>query len=346
LGLATEHRILRLYNWADYIGETTLQDFEKKTGIRVIQDTMDSSEMAETKLSTGASGYDLVVLAGRMIPNLALAGALQPLERAKLQNWPNLDPSILAILDTVDRGNRFAVPYFWGTTGLTFDRKKVLERLPGANLASLEILLDPEKVSRLADCGINLLESPGDVIPMVLSYLDRDPNSEKADDLEAAAAALAKIRPFIRSIDSVGYLNALASGELCVSMSWAGEYVTASQRAREARQPLELVFDVPVSGAQIWLDTFVIPVDAPDPEAAYLFLDFMMEPRIIADATNHTRYANANRASAPFVDPAIRANPAIYPDEATRKRLWVVRPASPGSERLRLDIWNRIKAGG
>jgi len=336
---------LNVYNWGDYIGETTIADFEAKTGFKVNYDHYDSSEAAEAKVIAGSSGYDVVVVASRNLPVFIPAGVLQKLDKSKLPNWSHLDPTMLNILAGLDPDNAYAAPYMWGSTGITSNIEAVEAAVPGAPFDSMDLILKPEIVSKLASCGVNMIDSQANVIPMVLAYLGKDPQSEEPADLEAVVEAFKPVRQFYKSFDNNNYTANLLSKELCATMNWSGDYATALARGKEAGVDIKLRYDVPKSGSPVWFDVFVILNDAPNVEAAHKFLDYLMEPEVIAKATNYVNYANANKDAAPFIDKAIIENPAIYPDDEVKKRLWLQKTASPEYERLRTEAWNRIRTG-
>lgn len=340
-----EDKVVNVYNWVDYIGETTIEDFQSATGIEVVYDTYDSAETVEAKLMAGSSGYDVVDTASLNLPRFAPSGVFSKLDKSKLPNWKNLDPEILRVLSELDPGNEYALPYMWGTTGITVNVDLVKARIPDAPVDSMELLLNPDYMAKLADCGVNILESPGDVIPMTLKYLGKDPNGESPEDLEEVVKAFAPVRQHIKTFDAANYLNALPNQELCVSMTWSGDYATAKTRAAEAGVELNLVYNVPKSGSAAWFDVFVIPADAPHKEAAHIFLNYLMEPEVIAKCTNFTNYANANLASRPFIDKAVLEDPAVYPSDDVIKLLWTQKTASQDYERLRTEAWSRIKTG-
>lgn len=336
---------VHVYNWVDYIGETTLEDFKKATGIEVVYDTYDSAETVEAKVMAGSTGYDVIDIASTNLPRFIPGGAFEKLDKSKLPNIANLDPEIMKVLADRDPGNEYAVPYMWGTVGTTYNVDMVKERLPNADFTSLDLIFKPENISKLADCGINMLESPGDIMPMVLKYLGRDPDSDKQEDYDAVVEAFKPIRQYIKSFDSANYLNALPNKELCVSGTWSGDYATAATRAKEAGVAINLQYEVPATGSPAWFDVFVIMADAPNKEAAYKFMNFMMDPEVIAKATNFTNYANANVAAKQFVDKSVLEDPAVYPSDDIKKTLFVPKMLSQQGERLRTRAWNRIKSG-
>lgn len=343
---AEEEKALNVYNWSDYIGETTIADFEKETGIKVQYDNYTGNEDLEAKLVIGGTGYDVVFPSSSFFARQIQIGLYQKLDKSKLPNLKNLDPEIMKILDKeADAGNEYAIPYMWGTNGFTYNVKMIQERMPDAPVDSLAMIFDPAVAAKFADCGITFLDSPEDVLPLALAYMGKDPTSQKEEDIIAAADMVMKVRPFIRQFDSQQYLNSLPNGENCISMSWSGDYATASARAAEAGVDIELAYTIPKEGTNIWFDGMLIPADAPHPTNAHLFLDFLMRPDVIAGATNYTYYANANVPAKEFVLPEILEDPAIYPDEATLKRGFPSVIRSQELNRVITREWTRIKTG-
>ena len=340
--------VVNVYNWADYIGETTLEDFEAATGIGVVYDLFSSYEEQAAKVLAGATGYDVIEQSGLGMAGdagMIKAGVYQKLDRSKLPGWKNLDPQILKILETWDPGNQYGVPYFWGSVGIAYNVDMVKERIPDADLESLDLIFKPENAEKLADCGISIVDSPTDILPMVLAYLGLDKNLHTIEDYQKAADAFKAIRPHIRTFDNSNYLNAIPNGELCVINSWSGDYGVARARAAEAGIEMNLAYAVPKTGSPLWADVWSIPADAPNVENAYKFIDYLMQPEVIAACSNFTGYANANAAATEFVDEAIRNDPAVYPDEATKARLWAPEPTTDEQDRAVTRIWTEIKAG-
>lgn len=340
-----EDQVLNVYNWADYIGETTIEDFQKATGIAVTYDTYSSAEEMQAKMLAGATGYDVVVMAGLSLPNFLRANVYEKLDRSKLPNWKNLDPEVLKILEGWDPGNAFGVPYMWGSVGVTYNTDMVKERLPGAKLDSLDMLLKPENASKLADCGISVLDSPTDVIPMVLRYLGKDGDTANVADYDAVVEAFKPVRKYIRTFDNTNYLNAIPNKELCLINNWSGDYSTARTRAKDAGVDINLEYHIPETGAPAWVDCLCIPADAAHKDNAHKFINYLMEPEVIAKCSNFTNYANGNLAAKPFVDPAVLSNPAVYPDDAAKKRLWAPKPFSEEQDRAMTRAWQAIKSG-
>ena len=340
-----EPRELRIYNWADYIGKDTIAGFERRTGIRVIYDTYDADETLEAKMMAGDAGYDVISTSTDYFSRQIKAGIYRPLDKALLPNWKNLDPHVLAIEAQADPGNRYAVPYLQHVNGFAYNVGMIRARMADAPVDSLDMLFKPEVVRHFADCGVTFLDSAEDVLQLALNYLHLDPNTRSPQDYQQAEKLLLAVRPYVRAYDSTEYMNGLANGEFCISMSWSADYATARARAAAVGLDMPLAFTIPKEGANGSYDAWLIPADAPHPLAAHRFLDYMLEPRVIAAVTNDIHYANDNAAADPYVAPQIRADPVLYLPAAVEARLYHAVEAGPALERLRTRTWTRIKTG-
>jgi putrescine transport system substrate-binding protein len=345
---AQAEQVLNVYNWSDYIDPAVIERFGRETGIRVRYDVYDSLETLEGKLSAGRSGYDIIVPTSEpTFARLARAGALRPLDRARLPNWSNLDPALMARLATIDPGNRYGAIYLWGTVGLGVRTDRVKAIWPDAPMDGLDLLLKPENAARLASCGLAVMDSATDVMPSILRWLGKDPNSTDAADWRAAEQALLAIRPYLRTIPGSGaLLDMLATGEICVALTFSGDVIQAAARAEEASKGVEIAYVMPKSGAHLWFDLLAIPADAPNPEAALAFINFLLQPEVMAAVTNKVRYPNALPASRALVLPAVRDDPNVYPTAEALMNAFV--PGTPPSaiERQRTRLWSRFRAAG
>ena len=346
-GAAAEEPQLNVYNWSDYIAPDTIPKFERETGIKVSYDVYDANEVLEAKLLAGRSGYDIVVpSASPFMARQIAAGVYRVLDKAKLPNWQSLDPRILELVAAADPGNAHGVPYLWSDTGIGYNEAQVHSAVGGtAPVDSLALILDPTVAAKLAPCGISLLDTPQEVFPTALAYLGLDPKSRDLGDLDKAFAALEKIRPYIRKFHSSQYINDLANGDLCVALGYSGDVVQARNRAREAGNEVVIGFRVPKEGAMMSVDMLGIPADAPHPENATRFIDYLLRPAMIAAITNAVSYPNPNLSATALVRPEIRDDPTVYPPEDVRRRFYVDLPAPPDYERARTRAWTRLKSG-
>ena len=342
---AEEEKVLNVYNWSDYVAEDTISNFEERTGIKVNYDVFDSNEVLEAKLLAGNTGYDIVVPSASFMERQIKAGVFRKLDRSALTNWDNLDPGIMARVALHDPDNAHSLPLMWGTTGIGYNEAMVAKALPDAPVNSYAMLFDPDVISKLASCGVTLLDSPTEVFSAALVYLGKDPNSEDLEDLKAAEEVLAKIRPHIRYIHSSQQINDLANGEICVAMGWSGDIMIAADRAEEADNGIEISYSIPEEGTIIWFDMLAIPSDAPHPGNAHLFINYLLEPQVIADVTDYVYYANPNLASTPLVDEEITGDPGIYPTDEVQAKLFPDLAHSSRFTRTQTRAWTRFKTG-
>jgi putrescine transport system substrate-binding protein len=342
---ASSEKVVNVYNWADYIGPHTLEKFEAEYGIKVNYDIYDSSEVVDVKLLAGGSGYDVVVHSSQFSSRLVPIGIYQKLDYSRLDNMRYLDQDLIAKTDIYEVTRGYSIPYHWGSTGYAYNERLVRERLPDHRMDSSDVLFDPQVVSKLADCGVSLLDGPTDLFPMVLAYLGRDPNAVDEENLAAAEAQLKLVRPYIRYFSNQKMMTDLPNQEICVAMSWSGDYAQAMLRAREAGLNLDLRYTMPKEGSGLWIDGLYIPADAPHTDNAYLFLNFLMRPKIAAEIANEVWYANSNKAARQYMIPELLNNPGIYPDEEHWKLMYPIRTVDPKRERPRTRAFARVKSG-
>ncbi|MBK5963868.1 spermidine/putrescine ABC transporter substrate-binding protein PotF [Thiocystis minor] len=336
---------VHLYNWSDYFAEDTLSGFQERTGIRPVLDVYDANDVLEAKLFAGSSGYDLIFPTARPFAARHIkAGLYLPLDKSKLPGLDKLDSDIMTSLAAIDPDNAHLVPYMWGTSGLGLNLEKVKAALgEDAELDTWGLIFDPEKAAKLAGCGISLLDDPTEVFSAALVYLGKDPNSLDKADLDAAAALIKAVHPHIRYFHSSQYISDLANGDLCVAHGYSGDVLQARERAEEAGKGVEVGYRIPREGAALWTDVMAIPKDAPNPTAAHAFIAYLLDPKVIAAASDYVFYANPNLAATPLIDGDLRGNPGIYPPAEVKQRLFV--PAERGDAEIRNlnRLWTRLK---
>ena len=334
---------IHVYNWSEYIGPDTVKGFEAETGIKVVYDFYDSNEVLEAKLLAGHSGYDVVVPTSTFLRRQIPAEVYQPLDRDRLPHWGNLDPGLMQDAEADDPGNAYAAIYLWGTNGIGYNKPKVAERLgPDAPVDSWALVFDPAYASKLADCGLTMLDTASEMVPLALAYLGLPTDSTKAEDLEKVEALFAGIRPYVRYFNASQYNTDLAAGEVCVSVGFSGDIFIAADQAAEG---VEIAYSVPKEGAMVWFDMLAIPSDAPNPAGAHAFIDYLLRPEVIGAVTNAVFYPNANAAAAPFVDPEILADPSIYPTPEVLERLFPQPVHGPRDDRALTRLWTRVRTG-
>jgi len=341
------HPVVHVYNWSDYITEEALAKFQEETGIRVVYDVYDANEILEAKLLAGNSGYDVVFPSARPFAQRHIkSGLYRPLDKFKLPNYQNLDPAIMGTLEDVDPGNTHIVPYMWGTTGIGYNVQQVTAALgASAPTDSWRLLFAPKLVSRLSACGVTLMDDPLEPIAAALFYQGKSPNTKDSKEVEAAAEALLAVRPYIRYFHSSQYINDLANGDICVAHGYSGDVLQARDRADEAGNGVKIAYTIPAEGAVMWVDVMAIPADAPHPEQAHAFINFLLRPEVIAQITNYVSYANANQRATELVDKEIRGNSGIYPPAEVMRRLQPLQELPPKTQRQRVRTWTKVKSG-
>ena len=340
-----EDKVVNVLNWSDYIAPDTLEKFERETGIKVHYDLFDSNEVLETKLLTGRTGYDVVVPTDFFLERQAKQGILLPLDKSKLPNAKNLDPQVMKHLEGADPGNRYGVPYAGIITGIGYNVQKVRKALGNVPIDSWAVVFDPRNAAKLKECGFTTLDAESENFASAKIWLGIDPESERPEDLNAAEALLLKIRPYIRYFNSSQYLNDLANGETCMAISWSGDVLQARDRAREAGKGVEITFVTPKEGALRSFDMLAIPADAPHPDNAHRFIDFLLRADIAAEFTKFRKYPAANLAAEKLVDPALAADPLVFPPADVVARVLPHRAESLSYTRYANRAWTRIRTG-
>ena len=324
---------VRVYNWSDYIDEELLTKFEEETGIDLIYDVFDSNEVLETKMLAGSSGYDVVVPSGTFLQRQIQAGAFQKLDKSKLPNIDNMWGVVSDRTAQYDPGNEYSINYMWGTTGIGVNVPKVQEILgEDAPITSWDLVFDPANMEKLSQCGVYFLDAPAEMIPAALNYLGEDPDSHDPDVIQRAGEVFMPIRPYIQKFHSSEYINALANGDICVAVGWSGDILQARDRAAEADNGVEIAYNAPDEGAQMWFDQMAIPTDAPNPDAAHTFLNFIMDAQNMAAAQEY------------LLEDVI-GDPAIYPSPAALENLFTTTPYPPRVQRTVTRLWTEIKSG-
>ena len=336
---------LHIYNWADYINPDALLNFEREFGIDITYDTYDSSEMVDTKLLTGKSGYDIVVHAASSASRLVPIGILHEIDVKKLPNWRHLDRDLIDKITQNYSNDLIGVPFFWGSAGIIYNVDMIKKRMENPPTNSGAIIFDPNVLSKFADCGVSFLDDALTVIPMAMIYLGYPANSVDLGHLKDVEKLLKSVRPYITYFSSTKLLLDLPNEEVCIAMGWSGDYSVANQRARDAGLKINLQYIVPKEGSEMWFDNIYIPSDAKHIDNAYLFLNYMLRPEVIAATSDYIGYANANKSATPLVDKRLTEDNAIYPDKKTIDRLQTSQVLSPKEERKRSRTWTRIKTG-
>ena len=349
--LAAEPKVLNIYNWSDYIADDTIKNFEKETGIKINYDNYDNNEVLHAKLVAGKTGYDIVVPGAHFAKTQIEGDLLQKLDRSKLTNWGNLDKGLLEQLANVDPGNQHLVDWLWGYVAVGINTTKVKAAL-AANPNPLpmpdnawSLLFDPKYASKLKGCGISVLDSASEVLPIAMLYAGKPPFSKEKADYNAAAAVLKAARPYVTRFSSSGYINDLAAGSVCVVMGYSGDINIARARAIEAKGKVDVQALVPKGGSTLFFDTMAIPKDAPHPENAHRFINYILRPEVHASLTNKVFYANPNAASLKFVKPDVAQNTTIFLSDADKKIMTAPDSVPQAIRRVQTRVFTAFKAG-
>jgi putrescine transport system substrate-binding protein len=343
---ADRAQVLNIYAWSDYFPKSLIDTFQSETGIHVNYTVFDSPEMAETTLSVGNSNYDIVTMnaapeLGREIPK----GFWKVLDAAAIPNLRNADPDVLKRLASVDPGNKHAVPWMWGTTGIIYNPTLIYARMGNAPIDSLDMILKKDVVAKFASCGISILDSWGDILPMVARFIGQDKLSADPDKLAAVMAKLREVRSYIRRIASSGYYEQLADGELCLSIGYSGDAMIARRMAQEGGTKQIIEYSFARESVPFYIDSLVIPADSPNAAGAQVFINFVMRPEIAANVTRYIGFASANAAAIPLLPPAVRGNLAIYPPPDVRQRFELQRVYAVDEIRSFSRAWLQFKSG-
>ncbi|MGE8179957.1 polyamine ABC transporter substrate-binding protein [Pseudomonas fluorescens] len=336
---------VHIYNWSDYIGQTTLTDFEKATGVKPVYDVFDSNETLEGKLLAGHTGYDVVVPSSHFLGKQIKAGAFQKLDKSQLPNYSNLDPALLKRLEMNDPGNQYAVPYLWGTNGIGYNVDKVKAVLGVDKIDSWAVLFEPENIKKLNSCGVAFLDSADEMLPTVLNYMGLNANSTNPDDYQKAEAKLLAVRPYVTYFHSSKYISDLANGDICVAVGFSGDIFQAKARAAEAGKGVNVAYAIPKEGGALWFDMLAIPKDSANVKQAHAFINYVLKPEVIAQVSDAVGYANPNPGSDKLMEQSIRSNQSVYPPQAVLDKTYVQVELPPKIQRLMTRSWTKVKSG-
>ena len=338
---------LNIYNWSDYVDPQTLSDFEKDTRLNIRYDYYDSNEALEAKLLTGKSGYDLVVPSVANVGRQIKAGAYRKIDKSLIPNYANIDASLLAMMAEVDPGNEYAVPYFWGINTLAINTQQVKKALGTDKLPENEwdLVFNPAYTRKLKSCGISYFDSAIEQIPLALHYLGKDPNSENPEDIKAAVDMMKTVRPDIKRFTSSGYIDDMATGNLCVAIGYGGDLNIAKTRARESENGVDIKVLVPTTGVGVWVDSLMIPRDAQNVANAHKYINHTLDPKVAAQNGSFVTYAPASLPARELMDAKYTSDASIFPTKELMQKSFIVSPKSSDVSRLSVRLWQSLKAG-
>ena len=338
---------LNIYNWSDYVDPQTLSDFEKDTRLNIRYDYYDSNEALEAKLLTGKSGYDLVVPSVANVGRQIKVGAYRKIDKSLIPNYANIDASLLAMMAEVDPGNEYAVPYFWGINTLAINTQQVKKALGTDKLPENEwdLVFNPAYTRKLKSCGISYFDSAIEQIPLALHYLGKDPNSENPEDIKAAVDMMKTVRPDIKRFTSSGYIDDMATGNLCVAIGYGGDLNIAKTRARESANGVDIKVLVPTTGVGVWVDSLMIPRDAQNVANAHKYINHTLDPKVAAQNGSFVTYAPASLPARELMDAKYTSDASIFPTKELMQKSFIVSPKSSDVSRLSVRLWQSLKAG-
>jgi len=340
--ITTQAEELVVFNWSDYFAEDTISNFEKQTGIKVVLHEFDTNEQLEEELRAGETQYDLVFPSDTFFARLMREQLFQPLKKRHLPNYYiNLDRNFLASMQAdLDPGNRFGLPYLWGTTGIAYNKKKVQQILgKDFEFNSWTQLFDVNILRKLKRCGVSLLDSSDEVIPHALAALNKRITSVKKSDMDAAMKLIKRANPYVH-YDSEDFNFKLTGGEYCVAMAWSGD---AFEAFYELEDYSDFEYVVPTEGAVLWIDMVAIPVNARNPEGAHKFLNYLMESEVSAAVVNTVAYPSAVKGASQFIDVELLENEGIFPSAQQRKSLVIPDVDSAETIRYKLEQWKALR---
>jgi putrescine transport system substrate-binding protein len=340
-----DDKVLHIYNWSDYIAPDTIANFEKESGIKVVYDVFDSNETLEAKLLAGKSGYDVVVPSNNFLAKQIKAGVYQELDKSKLSNYGNLNKSLLKAVSISDPDNKHAFPYMWGSIGIGYNPEKVKAALGVDTIDSWDILFKPENIAKLKSCGVSFLDSPTEMLPVALHYLGLPTDSQKKEDIKKAEDLFLKIRPSVTYFHSSKYISDLANGNICVAVGYSGDVQQAKSRAAEAGDKVKVSYAIPKEGAGSFYDMVAIPKDAENVDGAYKFMNYLLQPKVMADITNAVRFPNGNAEATQYVNKEITSDPGIYPSAEVQAKLYAIADLPAATQRDLTRSWTKIKSG-
>ncbi|KKX65975.1 polyamine ABC transporter substrate-binding protein [Pseudomonas putida] len=335
---------VNISNWNGYIADDTLATFSKETGIKATYDIHDSNEVLESKLMTGNTGYDVVSPSNHFLSRLIKAGAIQKLDRSQLPGWSNLDPVLMKKLEVNDPGNQYGYPYMWGTAGIGYNVEKIKAIFGNIDVTrSWSLFFDEANIRKLSECGVAIIDNPTQVLPITLNYLGLPPHSHEPADYKKAEQALLKIRPYVQYFHASKYISDLANGNVCAVIGFNGDIVQAAASAREANNGIDIAYSIPDEGSTLWFDMVVMPKNAPHQKNGYTYMNYLLQPQVIANISNSIHYANPNSAADAEVVPAVKQDLAIYPPKSVMDKLFTVEDLPASIARLTTRLWTKLK---
>ena len=311
---ASAKETVRVLNWPDYIEPSVLLDFEKEHNIRVIYDIFSSNDDLQARLRAGGAPYDVVFPTANTVPAMAAKGLLGKIDKASLKNLGNIDPRVDATLRAWDKDGSFSLPYMWYTVGIAWNPKLTAKAYPGRAMDSLSNVFDPESARRFQSCGVGVVDSATDVMPLA-AIAGGQAKWNGKNSVNAATQVLDRLKGIVKVIPTDQYIDALASGKICVAIGFSGDAVQAQAKSRGSVE-----YRVPSEGGLLAIDAMAVPANSKNRPAAHLFIDYLLRPQVIAKISNNVGYANANLKAGEFMSDSVKSNPAVVPSTTSLSR--------------------------
>ena len=334
---------LNIYNWSNYVDESTVEDFKKANNLNLTYDLYENNEMLEAKMLTGKSGYDLGVPGIAFLPRQIQAGAYQKIHKDLIPNYKNIDPALLKLLEQADPGNEYAVPYFSGANTLAITAKG--KELLGGKLPEngWDLMFKPEYTNKLKSCGVALWDSPSEMFPIVLNYIGKDPKGVNPQDLDEAAKVLQAIRPDVKKFYS-SYIDDLAQGNICLVAGNGGDLNLAKARSEEVKNNVGIEVLTP-KGMGFWVESWVIPKDAKNVLNAHKYINYTLDPEVAAKNGTAVTFAPASLPAREKMDKALVETRSIFPTAEDMANGFVMPQMSDEAKKQTTTLWQKLKMG-
>jgi putrescine transport system substrate-binding protein len=345
---AAPEKVLNIYNWSEYIGENTVKAFEAETGITVRYDNFDSNEILLAKMIAGRTGYDIIVPSSDFGRIMVDGGLVQKLDRNKLPLWGNLHPAVMQLMSKLDPGNQYMVPWLGGAVSVGYNADKVKAALGTEPIPAnpFELVFNPKYTAKLKKCGISILDTASDLFPSALIYVGKPAFSSNLADYNEAFAMLQKVRQDIALFSYNGYISDLASGGICVALGYSGDFNNANSKALAGGKAIHIEAPLPPGGSQFGFESMMIPVDAPHPEYAHAWINYILRPQVQAAITNKVMFTSPNLAARKFIKPEVLANPIAFPPDeylSSKAQFYEVRKSD--IRRVMTRLYTKFKSG-
>lgn len=330
---------LHLYNWNNYLADATVKAFETSCKCQLVQSYYGDNEEMLAKLAAGAKGYDLLVPTGNALQSLIKQNALKPLDKKLLPNLKNVNPQMM---DTqFDKGNQFSVPYAYTVTVLGYNEQKMKEL--GIKVDSWAAIFDPAILSKIKG-KVTVLDSANELMAAAMKYLGYSINDTDEKKWQEAKNVILKAKPYWAAFNGTSYIKGLTVGDIWLVHGYSNDIYQADEDAKAAGRKFRIRHALPKEGAAMSLDSLVIPKDAPRPDLAHKFINFVLDGKNGAELSNLIGSGSPNSASIPFIKPDLAKNQAIFPDAATTAKLEMLQDLNSKQRRTLNRIWTEIRA--